>query len=293
MKNLLLASSFTLLAAALCSQNITYATETFRDTRVINGQSVETSIQGQMKFIISHRFGDMYQENAYSILYNFFGFSGGANMRIGLDYGITNWLEVGAGRSNLEKTYDGFVKAKLLKQSSGDKNFPFTLTLCSGMSVITDTTSDVTEAYFSDGFGFSNQLILARKFSEGLTVQLMPTHIHRNLVALNSDPNDVIAIGAATKVRLTKSIDLTAEYYYTLPNQLPDGYDNSLAVGLDFITKGHVFQLQFTNSPYLIPEHFIAKTQGSIFEDVNGKTEINLRFGFNITRTFKIAGRQY
>lgn len=275
------------------AQSTTYATETFRDTRIISGQSVETSIQGQAKFIISHRFGDIYQENAFSILYNFFGFSGGANMRIGLDYGITNWLEVGAGRSNLDKTYDAFAKARLLKQSSGDKNMPVSLTLYSGISVITDTTSDLIDPFFEDGIGYSNQLIIARKFSDGFSLQLMPTHIHRNLVNLNSDPNDVFAIGAATKVRLTKQIDLTAEYYYTLPDQLPDGYDNCLAIGADFITKGHVFQLHFTNSPFLIPEHYIAKTQGNIVETVNGKTDFNIRFGFNITRTFKVAGRQY
>ncbi len=293
MKKLILFCSATLVVTLLNAQSTTYATETFRDTRVINGQSVEPSIQGQMKFIISHRFGDMYQENAYSLLYNFFGFSGGANMRIGLDYGITNWLEVGAGRSNLDKTYDGFIKARLLRQSNGDKNFPFTLTICTGMSVITDTTSDLVDPYFVDGFGYSTQLLLARKFSERFSFQLMPTYVHRNLVELNSDPNDLIAIGAATKLRLTKSIDLTAEYYYTLPNQLPEGYDNSLAIGVDLVTKGHVFQLQFTNSPYLIPEHFIGKTMGNIVDTVDGKTEFNIRFGFNITRTFKVAGRQY
>ncbi len=277
----------------LNAQTTTYATETFRDTRIISGQSVETSIQGQAKFIISHRFGDLYEENAFSMLYNFFGFSGGANMRMGLDYGITNWLQVGAGRSNFDKTYDGFIKARILRQSSGDRNMPVSMTWYSGISMITDTTSDVVDPYFANGIGYSNQLIIARKFSDGFSLQVMPTHVHRNLVDLDSDPNDLFAIGAATKIRVAKQIDLTAEYYYTLPDQLPDGYDNCIAIGADFITKGHVFQLQLTNSPYLIPEHYIAKTQGGIVEDVNGKTELNIRFGFNITRTFKVAGRQY
>ncbi|MEZ5014512.1 MAG: DUF5777 family beta-barrel protein [Chitinophagales bacterium] len=293
MKKLLLFLLAGVCSISAFSQSTTYAYETFRDTRVICGQSVETSVKGQMKFIISHRFGDIYVENPYSILYNFFGFSGGANMRIGLDYGITNWLEVGAGRSNLNKTYDGFVKARLLKQSSGDKNMPFSLTAFSEMSIVTDTNSTLVDAYFSDGFMFSNQLIIARKFSDGLSVQIMPTHVHRNLVELNSDPNDIIAIGAAAKIRLSKNVDLTGEYYYTLPNQLPTGYDNCLSLGVDIITKGHVFQLHLSNSPYLIPEHFISLTQGSIFDTVNGKPDINIRFGFNISRTFKIAGRQY
>lgn len=278
---------------AMSAQTTTYATETFRDTRVISGQSVETSIQGQAKFIISHRFGDLYEQNAFSMLYNFFGFSGGANMRMGLDYGITNWLQVGAGRSNFDKTYDGFVKARILRQSNGDRNMPVSMTWYSGISVITDTSSGMLDPYFENGIGYSNQLIIARKFSDGFSLQVMPTHVHRNLVDLDSDPNDLFAIGAATKIRVAKQIDLTAEYYYTLPGQLPDGYDNCIAIGADFITKGHVFQLQLTNSPYLIPEHYIAKTQGGIFEEVSGKTELNIRFGFNITRTFKVAGRQY
>ncbi len=287
--SLLLAVSGILTA----QNNNVYATETFRDTRIISGQSVETSIQGQAKFIISHRFGDIYQENPFSLLYNFFGFSGGTNMRIGLDYGITNWLTVGAGRSNLDKTYDGFVKVKLLKQSTGDFNCPVTLSFYSDISVITDTTNEILKPYFTSGIGYANQLLIGRKFSDGFSLQLMPTHIHRNLVDLNSDPNDVFAIGIATKVRVAKSIDLTGEYYYILPNQLPAGYDNCLSIGADFITKGHVFQLQLSNSPYLIPEHYIGRTQGNIFEMVNGKPDINIRFGFNITRTFKVNGRPY
>lgn len=278
---------------SLYAQQTTYATETFRDTRIISGQSVETSIQGQAKFIISHRFGDIYDQNAFSLLYNFLGFSGGANMRIGLDYGITNWLEVGAGRSNLDKTYDAFVKVRMLRQSCGDRNMPVTLTWYSDFSMITDTTNDLLDPYFVNGFGFSNQLLIARKFSDAFSLQLMPTHVHRNLVDLDSDPNDVFALGLATKVRVAKQIDLTAEYFYTLPGQLPDGYDNCIAIGADFITKGHVFQIQFTNSPYLIPAHYIAKTQGNIYEQINGKPEFNIRIGFNITRTFKVAGRQY
>ena len=72
------------ISGLLSAQNTVYATETFRDNRIISGQSVETSIQGQAKFIISHRFGDIYEQNPFSLLYNFFGFNGGANMRIGL-----------------------------------------------------------------------------------------------------------------------------------------------------------------------------------------------------------------
>ncbi|MFI5171112.1 MAG: DUF5777 family beta-barrel protein [Chitinophagales bacterium] len=293
MKKYLLITVIISLCNIINAQNTTYTTETFRDTRVISGQSVETGVQGQMKFIISHRFGDIYQENAFSVLYNFFGFSGGANMRIGLDYAINNWLEVGGGRSNLDKTYDVFGKVRLLKQSTGDKNMPVSLSFYQGMSMITDTTNDIIHPTFIDGFAYSSQLLIARKFTDGFSLQLMPTFVHRNLVDSVSDQNDVIALGLATKIRLTKNIDLTGEYYYTLPDQLPTGYENAVAIGADFITKGHVFQLHLTNSLFLIPEHYITKTQDQLAEKVNGKTEFTIHFGFNITRSFKIAGRQY
>lgn len=294
MKKSLLLLFVLLSSFVLYSQNTEYAGGTFADTRVINGQSSEMSVQGQLKFIISHRFGDIYQNNAYSVLYNFLGFSEGATMRIGLDYGIFNWFEAGGGWNSSDKTYDGFVKFRVLRQSTGAKNFPFTVDFYSDMAVITDTLNTLIHPYFTDGFSFANQVIIARKFNDFFSFQLAPTQVHRNLVDLASDKNDVFAIGAAARFQVTSNMAITGEYYFTLPNQLSAGYDNSTAVGIDIATKGHVFQLQLTNSPYLIPEYFIPRTQGNIFgKDANGNFDLNLRFGFNITRTFKVAGRQY
>lgn len=282
------------ITAAASAQDTVYTTQTFRDTRVINGQSIEITVQGQMNFIISHRFGDIYQNNASSLLYNFFGFSGGANMRIGLDYGIRNWWEVGAGRSNLDKTYDLFTKFKILQQSTGGRSVPFSVGLYGDIAVVTDTSNDLLDTFFVDRFSYCAQLLLARKFNERFSLQIMPTYIHRNLVESANDNNDVIAIGGAARYQLSDNIALNGEYYYTLPGQLPSGYNNSSAIGIDINTKGHVFQLQLTNSPYLIPEYFIGKTNGKVFDtDAADKFDLNLRFGFNISRQFKISGRQY
>lgn len=93
---------------------------------------------------------------------------------------------------------------------------------------------------------------------------------------------------------ICKNVAINGEYYYTFPNQLLEGYTNYVGIGFDFITKGHVFQLQITNSPYLIPTYFIANTQGKVFDkDAEGNFDLNIRFGFNIVRDFKIGGRQY
>jgi hypothetical protein len=251
------------------AQQIEYAI--FSDTRIISSQSVESNFKGEGTFIISHRFGDIYQNGPESILYNFFGFDGGANMRIGLDYGINDWIMVGGGR-----------------------NIPVSVSFYTDASFISDTTNALLDSFFVDRFSYSYQLLIARKFSDIFSMQLMPTLIHRNLVATREEKNDVFAMGVAAKVNVTPTLALSGEYFYTLPNQLPAGYNNYMAFGIDIETKGHVFQIQLTNSPFLIPEYYIGATQGSIIDEAaNGDFDLNLRLGFNITRDFQLGGRVY
>lgn len=280
--------------AIYSSAQTEYAYQTFNDPRIINGYSVETKPQGIATFVISHRFGDIYQDNASSILYNFFGFDGGANMRIAMDYAPTNWLMVGAGRSSFDKTYDLYAKGRILRQSKGGKNMPFSVSAYADVSIITDTTDALLDSFFVDRLDYAYQIFIARKFNDAFSVQLAPSFVHRNLVETKAENNDVFAIGISAKWQFAKNVAINGEYYYTFPNQLPDGYSNYAGIGFDFITKGHVFQLQITNSPYLIPTYFIANTQGKIIDkDAEGNFDLNIRFGFNIVRDFKIGGRQY
>ncbi len=271
-----------------------YAYQTFNGPRIINGYSVETKPQGVATFVISHRFGDIYQDNAGSILYNFFGFDGGANMRIAMDYAPTGFLMAGIGRSSFGKTYDVYLKGKILKQSKGEKHMPVSISGYVDCSVITDTGNAIMDTYFADRLNYAYQLLIARKFNDALSVQISPTLVHRNLVATRDENNDVFAVGISAKWQFAKNVALNGEYYYTFPGQLPDGYANYAGIGFDFITKGHVFQLQITNSPYLTPTYLVGNTIGKIFDkDAAGRFDLNVRFGFNIVRDFKIGGRQY
>jgi len=287
---------FILLSSSIFSsaQVDTIVYDIFPDTRIVSSQSVVTNFKGEGTFIISHRFGDIYQNGPESILYNFFGLDGGANIRIGLDYGITDRLMVGAGRSSFNKTYDGFIKYQLLRQQTGTKKSPVAVSLYADVSFITDTTNAILDSFFVNRFSYAYQILIARKFNDYLSVQLMPTLIHRNLVATKDENNDVFALGIAAKYDITPTLALSGEYFYTFPGQVPDFYNNGVALGIDISTKGHVFQIQLTNSPYLIPEYFIGATQGSIFDkDSNGNFDLNLRLGFNITRDFQLGGRVY
>ena len=253
---------------------------TFKDTRVVNGQSVETNDEGQLKFIISHRFGDI-SEGASE----FFGLDQ-STIRLGLDYGIKSWLTIGIGRSSFEKTVDGFVKARIIHQREGVGS-PVSLTALSTIAVQTiEFAEEDRENYFSSRLYYSNQLLVARKFSDRFSFQLMPTFVHRNLVVNSDVKNDVLAMGAASRYQLTKLVSFQAEYYYTLPDQVEDIYSNSLSLGFDIETKSHVFQLHVSNSKGMIEKFFIGETIGK-WEDGN------IFFGFNITRNFQIKGRKY
>jgi hypothetical protein len=258
-----------------------YTTAAFKSTRVINGHSVENTAHGVLDFRIGHRFG--YVNGG---LGEFFGLDG-ATVRLGLDYGVTDRLVVGVGRSSYQKTLDGFVKYKLMRQCDSGCETPFTLALVAASSMTTLQSSalpwyDPTrEDYFSHRMGYSFQLIIGRKFSESFTLQLNPGVVHRNLVSTIDDPNDVFHISGAGRLKLSKRVALNAEYFYVLPGQLPELYRNSLSLGFDIETGGHVFQLHFTNSTAMFERGFITETIGDW-----GKGDIH--FGFNISRVFTL-----
>jgi opacity protein-like surface antigen len=254
-----------------------YTTATFKTTRLINGHSIEHVGKGVLDFKISHRFNTI--DKGFKDL---FGLDG-ATIRLGFDYGVTDWLMIGIGRSSFEKEYDGFVKVKLLRQTE-DNSMPVTVNYLGSM-MIQSMEANVPpgkEYYFSNRLCYANQLLIARKFSQLLSLQLMPVHVHYNLVNKISESNDLFALGIGGRIKLSKRITLNAEYYYQFPGTQMDGTTNSLSLGFDIETGGHVFQLHFTNSTGMTERTFIGRTTDS-WEDGG------IRFGFNISRVFTVA----
>jgi hypothetical protein len=254
-----------------------YVMATFKTSRLVSGQSVENMPAGVLDFQIAHRFGALNQG-----VHNFFGMDN-AVTKLSFDYGITNRIMVGIGRSTLNKEYEGFVKIKLLQQTT-DNSMPVSLSYAGSVMVQSDQVNlpDSAGYPFSNRVCYANQLLLARKFNSRFSLQLMPTHIHYNLVAVTADHNDVFAIGVGGRVKLVRFLSLNAEYYYTIPGMHLAGYHNALSVGVDIETGGHVFQLHFTNATGLSERAFIGQTT-----DGWGKGQIH--FGFNISRVFTLV----
>jgi hypothetical protein len=251
---------------------------TFKSTRLINGHTVQTPGEGTLVFLISHRIGPF---NSGS--YEFFGLDQ-AKMRIALEYAVTDRLEIGVGRSTLDKTVDGFLKYRAIRQSTGAHAMPVSVTLFASSAITTLHYADNIDHTLGLRTAYSYQALIARKFSTDLSLQLMPTLIHRNLVMNEGQRNDIYAIGVGGRYKLTKRFSLNAEYYSVLDKYTLDHFNNSLALGVDIETGGHIFQLLLTNSQGMIEKQFIGETTDKFF---NG----GIYFGFNINRNFTVKQR--
>ena len=258
-----------------------YTIASFKSTRVVSGHSVETNAKGVLQFMIGHRFGRL--NSGWRELYGI----DNATMRLGFEYGILDNLNIGIGRSSYQKIYDGTIKWKMLRQKNGATNFPFTATWVSTMYVASNEWANPDRInYFTSRLSYHHSLLLARKFGDLFTVQLMPTAVHRNIVPTQEDKNTVFSIGAGTSVRLSRSIRLNAEYYYILPDQIittigGESVKNSLSIGIDLETGGHVFQIHLSNSRGMTEKYLVGETTGN-WEDGD------IHFGFNVSRVFTV-----
>lgn len=252
-----------------------YITATFKASRLVNGQSVETRHKRELEFIFAHRFGRVNDG-----IYELFGLDQ-AYVRIGLEYGITDRISAGFGRNSVDKTIDTYLRYKLLRQTSGG-GMPVSITAFGNAAVKTspkkeDAGYDIT---LQDRMSYTAQLLIARKFTPSLSLQLMPSYVHKNQVDQSIEKNDQFALGIGGRLKVSKSISLNSEYYYRF--DVPEGnpYFNSLGFGVDIETGGHVFQLVLTNTRGLTERAFITETTGDFFEG-------DIHLGFNVTRTFQ------
>ena len=246
---------------------------TFKAVKIVNSQSVELVNNGDLLFLIQHRFGTL-----NSGAYNLYGLDN-AQVRFGLDYGLNKWFSIGLGRSSFLKTIDANAKIKLVSQSKGENSFPFSIAWYSSAFFKQEIWKDMqAEDYFLlDQMSYVHQVLVASKINRALSVQLSPTLVHINSV-VNDDEHDLLSYGVGVRHKLTSRISLNAEYFFQLNKE--NGI-NPLSLGLDIETGGHVFQLHLSNSAAMFERAFIHETNG---EWSNG----DIYFGFNISRVFTL-----
>ena len=254
---------------------------TFMAPRNINLYTVEPLSPGELHYSIMHTFGTV-----DSGIRNLWGIDQGANVRFSFEYGLTERLSLGFGRSSLDKVVDFTGRYALLKQMS-DNSIPVSVSLNTSAGINTSSFGFLAEDYtFSDRLNFTGSLLIARKITENFSLQVSPTVVHFNRVGqetnvADTDLNTYYAIGVATRYKIKPRTAVSGQYIPTLNGE---NTSYNLALGIDIETGGHVFQMFFTTSRALNDQYLIAGENGDFFDR-------QFRFGFNVNRLFNIRGR--
>jgi hypothetical protein len=238
---------------------------TFKATRIVNAQSIEMARSKTLEFIIFHRFGSM--SNGF---YDLYGLDE-ASVRFDLSYGINENLSLGFGRSSFMKTYDLFTKFKILSQKPNNSLSLASIVLFSKVEIATIDKS----LEFKNRLVYDAQLLIARKINQNLSLQIMPTVIHKNLIQWHEVSSRLYSLGIGGRVKVTRRVSLNADTFIPLGERL-DSFNQSWGFGCDIETGGHVFQLLLTNAQ--------GTFESSYIENSIGGSE--MFFGFNITRSF-------
>lgn len=266
------------LLDALTEQSSQTVSATFKSSRIVNGHSIEQMAAGTLDVRIHHRFGALNSGAG-----EFWGLDV-STVFLGLEYGVTDGLMVGIGRSSYEKTYSAFAKLRLLRQSTGEAAMPVAVSVLGGVDAYTmDWPHIGRPERFSDRVATVLQLLVARKISERLSLQITPTIVHRTYVPVSPANNMLVAVGIGGRFKLSNRTSLNAEYHPIIVAHDPDNpaRTSTLSVGCDIETGGHVFQVMLTNALPMFERGFIGETSTTW-----GAGGVHL--GFNISRVFSL-----
>jgi len=275
---------------------------TFKESRIINLQTTETVKAKTLVFNISHLFGNIGVQSNGGV-HTLYGLDNISDIRLGFDYGITNDLTVGIGRSRQSEMIDGLVKYRICTQTT-DNHFPVSLVLYGdmGFSPQTDNvfysglspTADFTKSNLQR-FSYVSELIIARKFGSKFSMELVPTYQHRNYVLASINPNngaaetnDLFAMATGFRLKITNRFLIIGDYFYTFSkyrtNNSANPFYNPMSIGVEIETGGHVFHLSLTNCSGIIENNFLPKTTDSWLKG-------GFKLGFNISRVFNVGKR--
>ena len=245
-------------------------TSAFKAMKIVNLESTKIAAKGDLYLVVAHRFGSIKED-----IEGFFGLDN-AITQIKFIYGVGEGLSFGAGRS--EQAYD--FSAKYTIKSQMDNGFPVTIVGFNSLAFNNLLKqSNYPKMTFKNRIIYVNQVLISRKFSDKLSLELAPTYFHENFVINEFQQNSQFAVGFGGRYKLSKRISLNMDYAAHLNRVSSSVFNNPLSVGIDIETGGHVFQMHFTNSQGIHEAGFLGNSTGDW-------TKGNVYFGFNLVRVF-------
>jgi len=280
---------------ALAKPKVKPVKNTFKSTWIIDNQTVMVSQKGTFEMDIQHRFGTV--EKGYE---DFWGFFAPSNIRLGAIYAPTNRLNIGIGITKSNMLWDANAKYSIIKQTKGI--YPVSVTYYGDVALDTRKDPDLSLfKYQSQRVSFFNQIIVARKMSEKLSLQVSANLSHQNAVDGFYTKNDStgqeifkmmnfdhFSFSIAGRYKLTEVTSLIFNYDQPVTKHNTHNPYPNLSLGLEFNTSNHSFQLFVGNYTLLNPQrNNMYNTNAPFnFTDSDGTKVQGGKFviGFNITR---------
>jgi hypothetical protein len=219
---------------------------------------------------MQHRFGLLNETNTLAGIYG-----DGANIRIALSWAFHERLTLGYGTTKNSRLQDFFWKAALLRQTRSN-SMPVSVTYYGNFTI--DARPEKTFNMIQDRYSFFNQIIIAKKFSPNVSLQIAPSISHFNAVAPGME-NDMFAIAVGGRVKISPNTAIIADYSQPLTKFNVGNPHPGISIGAEFATSAHAFQIFLTNYSGIVPQQNYMKNQNDFF---NGEFLI----GFNITRNY-------
>jgi len=255
----------------------------FKSLKIVNLESTKLAAKGDFYFIVAHRFG--FIDKGFD---DFFGLDN-ANTQLKFLYGVNDWLTVHVGRSGFQETYDLAAKYRLYAQK--ENGFPVTIVGFNSVAINSELKEeDYPNLKFENRLSYVAQVLISRKFSDKLSLEIAPSVFHENtlrdildenntVILPNPQDNTQFAVGLGGRYKLTSRWSVNVDYAAHLNRASQSNYKNPLSIGVDLETGGHVFQMHFTNAQAMHETGYLGQTVGDW-----SKGEI--AFGFNLVRVF-------
>ncbi|MGY6560325.1 MAG: DUF5777 family beta-barrel protein [Nitritalea sp.] len=247
---------------------------TFHAPRHINLMTVEPLAAKTLHFAIMHTFGTI-----DGGIQELFGLDNGANIMFSFEYAWNRKFSIGAARQSRDRIYSLYGRYHLLTQKA-DNSMPVSVSFMGNVGVNSSPYGFLIEGppSLQQRTSYAGQVMVARKFSDKLSVQLSPMlayfHDPLQVFAIEGDQELYLALGVSALYKLSKVASLTFQYIPNLNNDLR----NNVGVGIDLEAGGHVFQMYFVTSQLLNEQYLLAGGNG-----VPGE---QFRIGFNVNRVF-------
>jgi hypothetical protein len=256
---------------------------TFESIWLIDNQTVMVPIKGTFEFDIQHRFGVV--KNGYDDFYGFFALSN--NIRLGFNYVPVERLQLGFGITKERLTWDFNVKYALLQQGRSGGS-PVSVTYLGNMAIDTRDKANFLENL--DRYSYFHQLMVARKITESLSLQVSANLSHRNFPEFyvnkeqgitNRMHNDHLSVSFLGRYKITDALGFIINYDQPLSNQAVEEIEPepNLSFGIEMTSSAHAFQIFAGNYQSIVPQLNNTKNKNKMR---NGEFAI----GFNVTRLF-------